>query len=215
MHSRMRQSVILAIVLMWASAGVVSAQDKPKNFTEAVLFGGGTFTANGVKLPVLAAGIGGGWGERFTVIVDFSHSSLGDHATGFGSGTSGTFVGPVANSRLVTFSGNLQVDMIQRSTKPKFVPYATAGLGYVNSKFVATRTFRCFTGPPCVPESREGFSNGSLGFGGGAGLRVPLTRSIGVRSELKVWRVGGNQEVGLSSEAVVQASVGIYFRCRC
>jgi len=78
-----RRSLIFITVLTWIPAGMVSAQDKPKSFTEAVLFIGGTFTRDGVKVPVLGAGIGGGCGERLTVIVDFAYSSLRDYAPGF------------------------------------------------------------------------------------------------------------------------------------
>jgi hypothetical protein len=204
------------IVLMWIPASVVSAQYKPKIFTEAVLFGGGTFAGDSVKVPVLGAGIGGGWGERYTVIVDFAYNSLRNYVPGFGS-KSFSFSGPVSNSRLMTFGANFQVDMIKRSTKAKLVPYATIGLGHVTSKFDAIPAFFCFVGP-CAPPSRTGFSDGSTGFGGGAGLRIPITQSIGVRPELKVWRVGGNQVLGIETGAVVQASavvqatVGIYFR---
>jgi hypothetical protein len=212
----MRRPLIFIIVLIWIPASAVSAQDKPKSFTEAVLFSGGTVTSDGVKMPVLGAGIGVGWGERFTVIVDFAYSSLRNYAPGFGSESS-SFSGPVSNSHLVTFGANFQVDMIPRSTRPKLVPYATIGIGHVTSNFAAAPVFFCFDGP-CAPPSRRGFSNGSTGFGGGAGLRIPITQSIGVRPELKVWRVGGNQELGLDTGAVVnasalvQATVGIYFR---
>jgi hypothetical protein len=208
--------LVFIIVLMWIPAGAVSAQDKPKSFTEAVLFSGGTVTSDGLKMPVLGAGIGGGWGERFTIIVDFAYSSLRNYAPGFGS-ESFSFKGPVSNSRLLTFDANFQVDMIPRSTKPRLVPYVTLGFGQVTSKFAAVPGFFCFAGP-CAPPTRTGFSDGSTGFGGGAGLRIPITQSMGVRPELKVWRVGGNQELGLDTgavvhaSAVVQATVGIYFR---
>jgi len=135
----MRRPRIFITVLMWIPAGMVSAQNKLKNFTKAVLVSGGIFTRDGVRVPVFGAALvvdGVNVSPSLSISLARLHPRFWARIL--------LFIGPVSNSRLMTFSSNFQVDMMKRSTKPKLVPFATIRLGQVTSKFTAIPECFCF-----------------------------------------------------------------------
>src|SRR5437867_6086813 len=98
----MRYFATFAIFSVFISPVAACAQDKPKHsFAEGVLFGGGNFRPIGA--PVLGAGLGGGWNERFVIMGELLLSRFGHHATGLGAEE--PVRQPISNSRFFATSG--------------------------------------------------------------------------------------------------------------
>jgi hypothetical protein len=135
--------------------------------------------------PTLAAGFGGGWGERSMIHVSVGYSDLGDYALGLGRNPD---FGPISGSRLWILDPAFQFELIRRSKQAAATPYVAGGAGFLFERFSAFPPTCCLA--PALP--RRNFDGHLFSPNVGGGIRVPFTHSLGIRPEVKVWFVRSN-----------------------
>lgn len=159
--------------------------------------------------PTLAAGFGGGWGERSIIHLSVGYSNLGDYALGIGHATSS---GPISNSRLWSLDPTFQFELIPRRRKAAVTPYAAAGAGFLFERFSAIPPTCCLN--PTPPRSDFDAHVFSPNIGGG--IRIPLSGRVGIRPEIKVWftreNTGPSSFFVVKSDQFVTATVSFYYR---
>ena len=173
---------------------------------------GEAFVSDGVSVrpggkPALGGGFAGGWGERPLVSVAVGYSRLGDYALGVGQSVAyGT---SITQSRLWSLDASFQLETIPRSKKSVVTPYVGAGAGLLFERFNAVPPTCCNPGAP--PPPRREFDGHVFGPNFSAGLRVPVSTTLGIRPEVKVWIVrahtGPYPPILTTADAFVTATV--------
>ena len=162
-----------------------------------------------VSAPTLAAGFGGGWGERSMIHLSVGYSNLGDYALGIDNTANS---GPISNSRLWTLDPTFQFELIPRSRKAAVTPYVAAGAGFLFERFSAVPPACCLS--PTPPLSDFDAHVFSPNFGGG--IRIPISGRVGIRPEIKVWftreNTGSSSIFAVKSDQFVTATVSFYYR---
>jgi hypothetical protein len=198
---------LFVIVLVTSSFVPLRAAQDPEPtpaLVELILLSGTSLKPAGA--PSFGAALGVGWGERGMVTFEVSHSDLGNNPLGVQS--QGPPNQPISESRLLGFTGNFEVDVLRRNTRPRIAPYFAIGMGVISSKFVAPLVTCCFNPRPLTEWNHRGFA-----AGGGGGVRIPITRAIGIQPRLKVWAITGGDEFSyIRADTTIQAGIGIYFR---
>jgi hypothetical protein len=161
------------------------------------------------SVPTLAAGFGGGWGERSMIHFSVGYSNLGDYALGIGRATSS---GPISESRLWSLDPTFQFELIPRRRKAAVTPYVAAGAGFLFERFSAIPPACCLN--PTSPRSDFDAHVFSPNLGGG--IRVPLSARVGIRPEVKVWftreNTGPSSIFVVKSDQFVTVTVSFYYR---
>jgi hypothetical protein len=159
--------------------------------------------------PTLAAGFGGGWGERSMIHLSVGYSNLGDYALGIGSASSS---GPISNSHLWTLDPTFQFELIPRSRKAAVTPYVAAGAGFLFERFSAIAPTCCLNATPAQGDFDAHVFSPSIG----GGVRIPLSGRVGIRPEVKVWftreNTGPSSVFVVKSDQFVTATVSFYYR---
>ncbi len=159
--------------------------------------------------PTLAAGFGGGWGERSMIHLSVGYSNLGDYALGIGRTTSS---GPISESRLWILDPTFQFELIPRGRKAAVTPYAAGGAGFLFERFSAIPPTCCLS--PTPPQSDFDAHVFSPNIGGG--IRIPLSGRVGIRPEVRVWftreNTGPSSFFVVKSDQLVTATVSFYYR---
>jgi hypothetical protein len=159
--------------------------------------------------PTLAAGFGGGWGERSMIHLSVGYSKLGDYALGIGRTTSS---GPISESRLWSVDPTFQFEIIPRSKKAAVTPYVAAGAGFLFERFSAIPPTCCLNPTP----TQSDFDTHVFSPNIGGGIRVPLSARVGIRPEVKVWFTRENTDPSspfvVKSDQFVTATISFYYR---
>jgi hypothetical protein len=159
--------------------------------------------------PTLAAGFGGGWGERSMIHLSVGYSNLGDYALGIGSASSS---GPISNSHLWTLDPTFQFELIPRSRKAAVTPYVAAGAGFLFERFSAIAPTCCLNATPAQGDFDAHVFSPNIG----GGVRIPLSGRVGIRPEVKVWftraNTGPSSFFVVKSDQFVTATVSFYYR---
>jgi hypothetical protein len=174
-----------------------------------------------------AFGVGGGFGVGKNLgFFEFSREALGSHALGVGEAFYPNEVGanrfPISKSRQLDYTFAYQRDIIN-VRNGAFTPFAEAGFGIVRNHFNLTQPCGLFcpqgsVNTPPVTSQQHTTKFGPV-FGGG--FRLKVWRSIGIRADVKAWKLGEARLVPgtrgattTRSETRTRATVGIYLHSR-
>jgi hypothetical protein len=175
---------------------------------EAFVSTGGSLKPGGA--PTLSAGFAGGWGERSIVSISVGYSRLGDYALGLGRSIYQD--NPISQSRIWTLEGDFQLETIPRSRAAPATPYISLGGGYLFERFTARPPSCCLAPTP----PRQGLDRHVLSPSFGGGVRFPVSATLGVRPEIKVWivraRTGTDRSFKTESDSFVTVTISFYYR---
>ena len=207
-------SQILLFTLLAAYCPRTAMAQESKINEEFFAFTGGSMHPHAGSL------IGGSYGMGFgknMFSFEASHQYLGDYALGLAR----SFVPLLGlqavqpfGSSVVDISGNYQRDLFGHNP----LLFGTIGFGGTWSHFTAvTPCVDCF-GPPTLTES---YGIAAPKVGGGIGVRVPVWKSLGIRTDFKYWYIPAEGSIDIGSrccrfpigkDELIRLTIGISIR---
>jgi hypothetical protein len=183
-------------------------QETKSEYDEVFVSGGGSGHPRGG--PSYGGGFGFGSGGHWLGEFEVSMTHLGTSALGLGH-----FVGytdyPISRSRIIDVMGSGVFDLSRKDRYTRFRPFLRAGVGKEFSR-INTPPFHCCAFAP--PPGTQDTNWNSWIFTLGAGLRIPIGASFGIRPEIRYSPIPEGPLLNLvpvNPDHWVRATVQIYY----